>query len=212
MSLLKCFSILNVFGKHSGSPLLLLLNKMRRQVVTLNPVYNNNDDTLCWALLCAGEVHNNDKPGTALLSLKQYWTRVDNCDSALMELSFCRKQRVPFSTKRGKPCSMLGCRSLISPLYLYFAAFGRYFWRFPSIEWLNGHLASFGQCSKKGFIHSRKQSFGSGHFINDVQQVPATTSPTDPCQPHYILRGGKINYLWARSSENTLTYHCRVCR
>ena len=66
LSLLKCFSILNVFGKHPGSPLLLLINKMRRQVVTLNPVCNNNDDTLCWALLCAGEVHNNDIPCTAL--------------------------------------------------------------------------------------------------------------------------------------------------
>ena len=76
------------------------------------------------------------------------------------------------------------------------------------IEWPFGF---FWAMLKKGFIHSRKQSFGTGHF-KDVQQVPATTSPTDPCQPHYILRGGQINYLCARSSESTLTYHCRVRR
>ena len=77
------------------------------------------------------------------------------------------------------------------------------------IEWPFGF---FWAMLKKGFLHSRNQYFGPGHFMKDVQQVPATTSPTDPCQPHYILRGGQINYLCARSSESTLTSHCRVRR
>ena len=80
--------------------------------------------------------------------------------------------------------------------------------------WLNDRMAIWlllGNAQKR-IPHSRNQYFGPGHFIKDVQQVPATTSPTDPCQPHYILRGGQINYLWARSSESTPTYHCRVFR
>ena len=104
------------------------------------------------------------------------------------------------------------------PCHLYFEGFGRHDIS-EDFPWLNDWMTIWlllGNAQKR--IPSFTKSIfwawtmSSGHFIKDVQQVPATTSPTDPCQPHYILRGGQINYLCARSSESTLTSHCRVRR
>ena len=140
--------------------------------------------TLC-AGLCYVQVKSTTtmtmyctKPLTTLNPGWQLWLSFDG-------IKLLPQTAGPIQYQKGKPCSMLGCRSLISPLSSILWSIWQtwYFWRFPLIEWLNDHLASFGQCSKKdSFIHEIN-ILGldiSSRMYNRFQLLPAPLTPGNP--------------------------------